>query len=124
MAAEFYSAQRNVLTQIVQVAKDGQIPSRVEEGQPFENCSDQQCVARGKKLMVMVRNAGAISMVANEQCYVGSKCSLSILIDRRGIAISGSGTEVIFDEAPDWGTFVIHRLDSAPSGWFYRHLGD
>ena len=124
IAAGFYSAHRNELTQIVQLAKAGPIPSRVEDGEPFADCLDQACAARGKELMNMVRQSGAILMVANKQCHPGPKCSLSILINRRGLGISGSGTELIYDAAPVWGTFVIHRLVGAPPGWFYRHLGD
>jgi hypothetical protein len=123
MALNFHRDNRETLGQLVSVAKQGPIPARIGPDEPFEGCPDQECIERGSRLLTLLDEMDAILLDVNEQCHRAPKCSISILIDRHGIAVSGSGTELIYDEAPSWGSFIIHPLKDAPH-WFYQHLGD
>jgi hypothetical protein len=123
-ATLFYQHNKDGLQELVRTAKSATLPERVEVDAVRVPCSDVSCVKQYESIRVMLRKMGSDLVIVNDQCNDRGRCSLSILVRRNGIYVSGTGTEIIYDTDPQWGYFTIHRLESASSGWYYRHLGD
>jgi hypothetical protein len=124
VASAFFQKNKKALLEAVSIAKQAKLPERIEEEDPRSFPPDcvSDCLSAYNRLIVLQREMGVPVIEVGEQCYRTDKCSIQFLISRRGIAISGSATQLIYDEKPDWGTFVIVPLAGAPKNWYFRHL--
>lgn len=124
-ASSFIARNRTTLAHLIQFAGNHVLPRRIDvEPKLSMQCSnDAECQA-GRQLYGVLRDTKIHALVVNEQCSVKPSCSLSMVIERRGLGISGSGLEIMYDTKPDWGNIEIHNVDDAGPNWYYRHLGD
>jgi hypothetical protein len=127
LAKEFYFRNTASLQNLVSVARVLPRGTRIEadEMDLSEGCSaDPNCRSAAYATQTLLKKMRTHVITVNEQCSGGSRCSISITFQRKGISVSGSGTELIYDTAPDWGYFKIYPVPGAPEHWYYRHLGD
>lgn len=127
LTKEFYSRNVVNLQNLVSVARVLPRGTRIEAEEmdlPGGCSADPNCRSAAYATQALLNKMRTHVITVNEQCSEGSRCSISITFQRKGISVSGSGTELIYDTAPDWGYFKIHPVPGAPEHWYYRHLGD
>jgi hypothetical protein len=127
LTKEFYFRNAANLQSLVSVARGLPRDTRIEADEMDlpDGCStDPNCRSAASATQALLKKMRTHVVTVNEQCSRGSRCSISITFRRKGISVSGSGTELIYDTAPDWGYFKIYPVPGAPEHWYYRHLGD
>ena len=127
LASTFFRDNRQDLFRLISIAKRSYLPRRIEiEGTlpPGKCTNDPECKSAHLRSREILQSLKIPVMIVNEQCHRSRNCSISFVLRRKGLGISGSGTELIYDEHPRWGSFVIETVEGAPPHWFYRHLGD
>jgi hypothetical protein len=127
LAKDFYLRNATNLQKLVSLAQVLPRGSRVEanEMQLPEGCAaDPNCRSAAYAAQALLKEMRSYVLTVNQPCLERGRCSISIIFRRRGISVSGSGTELIYDIAPDWGHFKVYPVPGAPEHWYYRHLGD
>lgn len=127
LASKFYRDNVEDLRTLTLIVKPLPRATRIDRNGveiPRGCSSSPPCRSASLEAQAILRKTRAYVLAINEDCSGDDRCSFSIVFRRKGIAVSGSGTELIYDTAPDWGHFKIHPVPSAPKHWYYRHLGD
>ena len=127
LADRFYRNNAEDLQTLTSIVRPLPRATRIERNaveMPPECSRNPPCRSASLKAQAILTRTRAYVLTVNEECSGDDRCSFSIVFRRKGIAVSGSGTELIYDTAPDWGHFKINPLPTAPKHWYYRHLGD